>query len=285
MARPIKYQQADARWGSVSYSAKGESTTIGKAGCGPTCCAMVIASLKDKNVTPKETCAWSLKHGYKALKQGTYYTYFAPQLAQYGIECRRVNTVNIYGSNTETARAAHNLIESELKAGNWIIACMGKGVWTSSGHYVLAYKTEGGRIYINDPASEKAMRECNDLKLWESQVKYYWIVEVPKAPKEDDEVVEDKKIELLGKDYTAKTIFKDGSNYISPKVLSDAGFRVSSEGSKAIVDMDDIPVTIRGKEHTVKGINSNGTVYAGLRELIELVGLEVGWEDGSVVIK
>lgn len=46
---------------------------------------MVIATLKDKNVTPVTTAEWSMAHGYKALNQGTYYTYFLPQFNQYGI--------------------------------------------------------------------------------------------------------------------------------------------------------------------------------------------------------
>ena len=32
---------------------------VGSAGCGPSCAAMVIATLKDKSVTPETTCAWS----------------------------------------------------------------------------------------------------------------------------------------------------------------------------------------------------------------------------------
>ena len=60
--RPVKYLQTDKRWGALDYSAKGEKTNIAKSGCGPTCAAMVIATLKDKSVTPKETAAWSKKH-------------------------------------------------------------------------------------------------------------------------------------------------------------------------------------------------------------------------------
>ena len=45
-----------------------------------------IAALKDARVTPETTCAWSVAHGYKALKQGTYYSYFKPQLAAFGVQ-------------------------------------------------------------------------------------------------------------------------------------------------------------------------------------------------------
>lgn len=177
MIKPVYYMQSDLRWGSNDYSAPGEKTNISKAGCGPTCCAMVIATLKDKDITPSDTAKWSLEHGYKACKQGTYYTYFVPQLKAFGIECTRVNHVNIYGSDNETARAAHRLVERALTTGKMVIACMGKGIWTSSGHYVLAYGLKDGKVYINDPASMKSARICNSFDTFKSQVKFYWVIE------------------------------------------------------------------------------------------------------------
>ena len=289
MDRPIKYQQTDLRWGANDYSAPGEHTNIAKAGCGPTCAAMVIASLKDATVTPAETAKWSKAHGYKAPHQGTYYTYFVPQLKVYGIPCRRLNTANIYGAKTETAKAAHSLAERELKKGNWIIACCGPGLWTSTGHFVLAYKTDGSRIYINDPASEKPMRECNDLKLWQSQVKYYWAVDVQggsKQPeKEDDEVVEDLTVTIFGKEYQTKGIFKDNANYLSPKVFKDAGMDVTNIGGEAVINPGTIKVNINGKERVITGFNSDGTNYAGVRQIAEMLGHTVSWKNGVIVIE
>lgn len=289
--RPVKYLQADSRWGALDYSAKGEKTTIAKSGCGPTCAAMVIATLKDKAVTPKETAAWSKKHGYKAKNQGTYYTYFEPQLAEYGIECHRVNYSNVYKKTDSFTQSVHNKVTDALEQGKLVIAAMGKGIWTSSGHYVLAYKTNDGKVYINDPASEKAMRECNSLTVWQSQVKYYWIIETENAAKTqqkedgDDEMVTDRNIEIFGKEYATKGIFKDGSNYISPKVLADAGFPVSSKGSKPVVSMPNVKVRFKDKSAELEGFKSNGKNYCGMRELLEFLGYKVGWEDGEVTIE
>ena len=289
MDRPIKYQQADLRWGANDYSAPGEHTNIAKAGCGPTCAAMVIASLKDATVTPAETAKWAKAHGYKAPHQGTYYTYFVPQLKSYGIPCRRLNTVNIYGTNTDTAKKAHKVAVEELQKGNWVIACCGPGLWTSTGHFVLAYKTDGSRIYINDPASEKPMRECNDLKLWQSQVKYYWAVDVQsgsKQPeKEDDEVVEDLTVTIFGKEYQTKGIFKDNANYLSPKVFKDAGMDVTNIGGEAVINPGTIKVNINGKERVITGFNSDGTNYAGVRQVAEMLGHTVSWKNGVIVIE
>lgn len=70
---PVDYKQTDVRWKNKDYSAKGESTTIGKSGCGPSSMAMVLATLADKTVTPETECAWALKNGFKCPHSGTYY--------------------------------------------------------------------------------------------------------------------------------------------------------------------------------------------------------------------
>lgn len=174
--KPISYLQTDPKWKNHNYSAKGESKTIGSSGCGVTVAAMVIATLKDKNVTPVTTAEWSMLHGYKALNQGTYYTYFVPQFSQYGITCKRLNQSNLYGKSSSTA---HTEALNALKNGNWVIACMGKGHWTKAGHFILLYKYENGYVHINDPASLKADRVKNTWDLFAKQVKYMWVIDVP----------------------------------------------------------------------------------------------------------
>lgn len=183
MIKPISYLQTDPRWKNHNYSAKGETKTLGSAGCGPTAAAMVIATLKDKNVTPVTAAEWSMAHGYKALNQGTYYTYFVPQMSAYGIECKRLNTSNLYG---KTSSAAHTEALTALKNGNWVIACMGKGNWTTSGHFILLYGYENGYVYINDPASTKTTRVKNTWNLFARQVKYMWTIIVPDCFKNDN---------------------------------------------------------------------------------------------------
>ena len=50
--QPVSYLQTDPRWKNKDYSAKGESTTIGASGCGPTAAAMLIETLTGKTFTP-----------------------------------------------------------------------------------------------------------------------------------------------------------------------------------------------------------------------------------------
>lgn len=179
MNRPVSYLQTDSRWKNHNYSAKGEKKTIGTSGCGPASAAMVIATLKDKNVTPVTTAEWSMAHGYKALNQGTFYTYFVPQLSAYGIPCRRLNTSSLYG---KASSDSHTEALHALKKGDWVIACMGKGNWTNSGHFILLYGYENGYVYINDPASTRPSRTKNTWALFAGQVKYMWTVSASANP-------------------------------------------------------------------------------------------------------
>ncbi|AMJ41970.1 C39 family peptidase [Anaerotignum propionicum] len=181
--KPILYMQNDPKWASHDYSAPGEKTTIKAEGCGITCAAMVIATLADKTVTPITTAEWSKKHGYKAKGQGTYYSYFKPQGAAYGIDITMLNSANIYGS---PASKYHELAREAIERGDLVITCMGKGNWTTSGHYVLWYGLEGGKVQINDPWSNKSAQINADYNLFKSQVKFYWVVKVPDEFKEDE---------------------------------------------------------------------------------------------------
>lgn len=53
MRKPVDYKQYDSRWANVMYNCPGNANdTIKIAGCGPTCTAMIVASLKDSKVTP-----------------------------------------------------------------------------------------------------------------------------------------------------------------------------------------------------------------------------------------
>lgn len=201
MDKPVSYFQTDRRWAANDYSAPGESTTIAKSGCGPTSMAMVLASWADAKVTPETECAWALEHGYKAAHQGTYYSYFVPAGKRYGLTVERINTVNIYGQTTSAALAAHDKAAAALANGDLVIACMGVGNWTTSGHYVLCWKLSGNTIYINDPASTRKTRTEGDYALFKTQVKYYWIVRHPDAQKEDNDMMTQEQFNQMADKY------------------------------------------------------------------------------------
>lgn len=221
--QPVVYYQTDPRWANISYSAKGESTTIGRAGCGPSSMAMVLATWADPSVTPKTECAWALKNGYKAPHQGTYYSYFVPAAKRYGLTCFRVNTANIYNNPNSSA---HTTAKNYLDNGDFVIACMGEGLWTSSGHYVLVYGIEGNMVYINDPASSKIARTHGNYLVFKQQVKYYWVIKRPSnRPLQDTPNYREA-------DFTVKNMDKDGLNCRSGPGLSHQVMKVYPYGSE-----------------------------------------------------
>lgn len=186
--QPVSYLQTDPRWKSIGYSApSGESRkrTIGTSGCGPSCAAMLITTMTGKEFTPADACAWSLKHGYKAPNQGTYYAYFAPQFKAHGISCRQLNWKSLYGKPNDPV---HDEAFKLLKEGYYLIAVMGKGKWTSSGHFIVVWWADD-KIRINDPNSTKADRLNGDPALFRSQVKYYWAIDARDFNKEEEEEV------------------------------------------------------------------------------------------------
>ena len=165
--QPVYYLQTDPKWKAKPYRVNGETSTIGSAGCGPSCAAMIITTLTGKTFTPEDACNWSLQHGYKALNQGTYYSYFKAQFAAYGIKCDQLNSINTYGNPNHSN---HEKAFEMLKKGYYLIALMNKGTWTSGGHYILVWWADG-KVRINDPASTLDKRMNGNLNDFKSQVK------------------------------------------------------------------------------------------------------------------
>ena len=225
--KPVSYLQIDARWKFADYSARGEKTTIGASGCGPTAMSMVLAEWADPKVTPLTECRWALAHGFKAPKSGTYYSYFVPAARRYGLACTQLNSASIYGSG---GSGLHAQVLAALAQGDLIIACMGKGNWTSSGHYVLLWDVDPGKdiAYVNDPASTLARRTRGSWKLFKTQVKFYWRIRRPAtavsaAPAVEKEVTmsADEIRKLI--EETVKVTLKNALPGAVAKVLSDLG--------------------------------------------------------------
>ena len=236
LSKPAYYSQTDKAWASIMYSnpaLNNPAQTIGSAGCGPTCAAMVIATLKENGITPKDTAAWSVRNGYRTKTQGTEFAYFVPQLAQYGIPCE-------YTWDYAKALQA-------LKSGLMVIGRATKGLWTSAGHFILAYALDGGQqnVYINDPNSVAANRSFAPLLIFKQQVSPFWII------KEEDWRMQASEYETL-----------------LNKVLLP------------YVQAGPTEVLFEGQRVTVDRILKNGTNYIRLRDL-ELLGFVVGYDEAQ----
>ena len=214
--RPVSYLQNDARWKAKPYRVPGEQSTIGSAGCGPTCAAMVISTITGKTITPEDTCSWSIQHGYKALNQGTYYSYFRPQMAAYGIDCKQLLGSRILN---QPRHPIHEQVKQYLSQGYYVIALMGPGTWTKGGHFVLLWDWDS-KVRICDPASVRAERLNGDPDIFRREVRNYWLVDARQFNKEEENVVTYEKLKdvpekfrpIIDKLMTAGIIQGDGSD-------------------------------------------------------------------------
>jgi uncharacterized repeat protein (TIGR02543 family) len=180
---PVWYLQIDTRWNKNWYRVRKESSTIGGSGCGPSSMSMVISTLKTPGTTPVETCAWSQSRGYKAYLSGTYDSYFRAHGKAVGISVTQLSATSQNKMSKARAKVYDTIAMNAIKRGDFVIALMGKGNWTTVGHFVLWYGMEGNNVLIRDPASTAPGRAKNTLTLFRSQVKRYWVISVPNHKK------------------------------------------------------------------------------------------------------
>lgn len=139
--QPKDFKQYDSRWGNKVYTSIGNnSQTMRNSGCGPTAAADVVSTLKDSSVTPWTLAQIALDRGYRTANSGTAWGFFKHLAGKYGFS-KFVQTTSL-----PTLKAC-------LDAGGYVVCSMGKGYWTSGGHYICAWKYDGTYIYCNDPAS------------------------------------------------------------------------------------------------------------------------------------
>jgi hypothetical protein len=145
------YSQLDDRWKRLPY---GPNDTIGSSGCGPTSLAMVVSSLTSRTIDPVQMCNWAYQNGYLCEGSGSYHS-LIPDGAKH------------FGLTVDCAKASESQkIVDALASGKLVIAIMGKGHFTSSGHFmVLRGVTAEGKILIADPASKKRSEQEWDLSI------------------------------------------------------------------------------------------------------------------------
>ena len=145
--QPKDFKQYDSKWGRKNYTSCGnKSQTMSNSGCGPTAAANVVATLKDGSVTPWTLAQIAMEKGYRTKSNGTSWSFFKYIAGKYGF------SKFIQTSNIATLKAC-------LDAGGYVVCSMGPGYWTKGGHFITAWKYEGGYIYCNDPASSSRKKQ------------------------------------------------------------------------------------------------------------------------------
>ena len=157
------FLQWDPRWGYESY---GESC-IGLAGCGPTCLSMVLFYLTgDETITPDKIARYSMENGYYVKGTGTAWTLMKDVPTLYNIKA------------TEISSSEQN-IRTELDHGNLIICAMGRGFFTTSGHYIVIYGYDKDGFMVNDPNCVARSNERWTFREIQYQIKNIWSYGIP----------------------------------------------------------------------------------------------------------
>ena len=165
----VYFNQLDTRWKDVMYGTTG---TIGTSGCGPTALSIVISSLTDLIVDPVEMSAWSAANGYRAEGNGSFHSLIP-------------NGAKAFGLNVEgNAQNNPQKIVDALAEGKLVIAIMGRGHFTSSGHFiVLRGVTADGKILVADPASQRRSEQEWDFDIISNEARKgagaggaFWII-------------------------------------------------------------------------------------------------------------
>ena len=145
--QPPNFKQYDSRWAKNMYSNHGDkSQTMKSSGCGPTAMADIVAEWWNKDVTPWTLAQKSMNWGTRTYDSGTSSTFF-----------RKI--ANEYKAADYKTSTSLEFMKKCLAEGGLVVACMGKGYWTSGGHYICVWKYDDTYIYANDPASSTRTKQ------------------------------------------------------------------------------------------------------------------------------
>ena len=145
----VYFNQLDERYANKPYG----TDNIGGYGCGPTAMSIVVSSLTSETVDPIEMAKWSYENGGWCSKSGSYHALIP-------------NAAKAWGLTVEgcTASEPQRIVDA-LSEGKLVVAIMGKGHFTTSGHFIVLRGVQDGKILVADPASYKRSQ-----KLWELSI-------------------------------------------------------------------------------------------------------------------
>ena len=152
------FLQWDPMWGYETYG----SGCIGQTGCGPTCLAMAGYYLTgEERFNPKAVAEFSEENGYYASGYGSSWTLISEGAGKLGLTSKELPLVK------------GKLVDA-VENGHPVILALGRGDFTSSGHYIVLTGWENGAFRVNDPNSR-----VRSQKLWtypelEGQIRNIW---------------------------------------------------------------------------------------------------------------
>ncbi len=160
----VYYSQGDERWRDLPYG----TDNIGGYACGPTAMAMVVSSLTEYAIDPPTMSDWAYANGHWCSGNGSYQTIITGACEKWGLN------VEPCGRDESTR------IKTALRSGKLIVAVMGPGHFTKSGHFIVLRGITGmGKILVADPASYSRSQQEWELKTITDEASTYSLLTAP----------------------------------------------------------------------------------------------------------
>ena len=156
------FLQWDYQWGYLPYG----DDLVAVNGCGPVCLAMAgwYVSGGDAKFAPDKMVRFAEKNGYYADDNGSKWTLISEGGPALGLKVTELPLVE-------------QKVSGYLKNGDPIIAIMGPGDFTSTGHYIVLTGYTDGKLSVNDPNSRGNSEKLWDYKTFASQVRNLWVIQ------------------------------------------------------------------------------------------------------------
>lgn len=152
--------QWDPMWGYGMYG----SDFMAITGCGPTCLAMAGYDVTgDKKFSPDQVAAFAQENGYYSYGNGSSWTLISEGGPALGLDVTELPL-------------EEGKIAAYLKAGDPIIAAMGPGDFTNSGHFIVLTGYDDGLLSVNDPNSYVNSEKTWSFEVFAQQVKNLWVI-------------------------------------------------------------------------------------------------------------
>lgn len=149
----IRFRKNDIEWKNIPYPKSSQTHTIGNAGCGPVCVAIIVSDIIP-TITPAQTAKYLSKHGYGTM--GTSWRGIYISLRHYGYS--ETNWHSKYNCYNKTETIAELNWRNNMQNGYVGILNMGPSIWTEKGCYIAITdaKFENGieYYYVIDPEGE-----------------------------------------------------------------------------------------------------------------------------------
>ena len=156
------FLQWDPMWGYEDYG----SSCIAVTGCGPTCLAMAGFYLTgDESFDPKTVAQFAEKNGYYEKGYGSSWTLISEGAGRLGLSAKELPLVK-------------KKMTDALEEGSLIILALGKGDFTSSGHYILLTSWNGEAFTVNDPNSRLRSETLWTYEQLEGQIRNIWKIRI-----------------------------------------------------------------------------------------------------------